>query len=235
LKVLAFDSSAISCSVCLLEDEKVLGEFFVNSRLKHSETLLIMTESLLKQTGIDLKEIDFLAVSAGPGSFTGLRIAISIVKGIGIVIKKPCVAVSSLSSMVYNLQDLKNCIICCVMDARCNQVYNAVFDKNLDIITRKTEDRIIFIDDLLKELLNEKKSIYLVGDGANLCYNKIKDNFKNIYLVSENLKYQHAYGVAQAGKVLYKSNEILNARDLKPVYIRIPQAERELKNKNLSR
>ena len=168
MKILAVDSSAVTASVCLSEDRKICGEFFVNTRQKHSRTLMPMLENLLQCTGVSLAEIDLFAVSEGPGSFTGVRIGVSCVKGLAMPFDKPCVGISSLEAMARNLTATEG-ILCAVMDARCGQVYNALFSCEGGVLRRLTPDRAIAMEDLAVECSTYQKPIYLVGDGAELC------------------------------------------------------------------
>jgi tRNA threonylcarbamoyladenosine biosynthesis protein TsaB len=213
-----------------MEDGKLLGEFYLNTDLKHSKTLMLSVESLLKYAKCNIADIDLFAVANGPGSFTGLRIGIAALKGMAMGLNKPCISVSSLHAMACAFSFL-NAIICCVMDARCGQVYNAIFESSELGIARKTQDRVISTKNLILELSSYKEKIFLVGDGADLCYNEIKCNLYNIFLVDENLKYQRAYGVAKAAELLFKQGIALNASEIIPLYLRIPQAERELKQR----
>lgn len=224
MKILAVDSSAKACSAAILDDNRILGSFFINTALTHSQTLVPMIDAVLKNTRTDLSDIDCFAVSAGPGSFTGVRIGVSAVKGIAMPLDKPCVAVSTLEAMAFNVTD-HDCIVCAVMDARCNQVYNALFDITDGKVTRLCDDRAVSIADLEKELKSFKSRIILVGDGAELCYN----SFKEIYvdLAIESQRYQNAAGVALASQ----NKKQISAGELMPSYLRLPQAERELKKK----
>ncbi|MGN0596801.1 MAG: tRNA (adenosine(37)-N6)-threonylcarbamoyltransferase complex dimerization subunit type 1 TsaB, partial [Ruminiclostridium sp.] len=183
-------------------------------------TLVPLMENMLKSAEIGIESIDALAVSNGPGSFTGLRIGVSAVKGIAFAAKKPCIAVSSLEAMAYNCL-LHNGVVCAVMDARCNQVYNALFRVEKGIVTRLCEDRALFIPDLAEELKNISEEILLVGDGADLTYKTI--NGENVTLAPPLLRYQNAVSVCFAAE---KGREI-SAKELMPSYLRLPQAERE--------
>ena len=232
MKILAIDSSAKSASVAIIEDKKLLGEFFVNVGLTHSQTLMPMIEDTLKNTNLKISDIDAFAVSVGPGSFTGLRIGIAAVKGIAFADEIPCIEVSTLYSMAYNLID-ENAIICAVMEARCNQVYNAVFDVCDEKITRLTPDRTISIEELYFELEKLEKKVILVGDGAVLCYNKDENNL-DLHLAHENKRFQRASSVAFAAYDAYlNDNATISSADLVPKYLRIPQAERELIKKSV--
>ena len=185
MKVLALDSSAKACSVAITDDNRILGSFFINTALTHSQTLVPMIDSVLKSTNTALEDIDRIAVSAGPGSFTGVRIGVSAVKGIAMPLNKPCVSISTLESMPYNVIDC-DCIVCAVMDARCNQVYNALFDVTNREVTRLCDDRALSIPDLAEELKSYKSKIVLVGDGAELCYDSFKELSIDISLAAEN-------------------------------------------------
>jgi tRNA threonylcarbamoyladenosine biosynthesis protein TsaB len=152
------------------------------------------------------------------------------VKGLAIKDKKTCCAVSTLLSMAYRLKHL-NGIVCAVMDARCNQVYNALFKCENGEITRLTEDRALMMNELVEELENHKESaVYVIGDGADLFFEKAK-NLENVFKTCETLKYQHAEGVALAAAAMIKENNTVSPETLLPFYLRLPQAERELKDK----
>lgn len=230
MRILALDSSAKAASVAMVEDGNLLGEFFLNIGLTHSQTLMPMVENLLTLTNTTLAQIDAFAVSTGPGSFTGLRIGIAAVKGMAFATDIPCFAVSTLHSMAYNFTDLddENTVICAVMDARCNQVYNAIFEVCDKKITRLTPDRTISIEDLYSELENLGKKIIFVGDGASLCYNKNNCSL-NVQLAHESRRFQRASSVAFAAYDDFLTGKnALSSAELLPQYLRIPQAEREL-------
>ena len=226
MKILAVDSSAKACSAAVLDDDKILGSFFINTALTHSQTLVPMIDAVLKNTSTDIISIDAFAVSAGPGSFTGVRIGVAAIKGMAMPLNKPCIAVSTLEAMPHNIIS-ENCIAACVMDARCNQVYNALFEIENGKITRLCDDRAISIDDLAEDLKQYNKKIILVGDGAQLCYNSIKENNNKVELAPEIARYQNASGVALASV----NKEQISCDELLPAYLRLPQAERELKKR----
>jgi len=234
MRILAIDSSAISASAAVMEDDRLLGEFFINTRQTHSQTLMPMVENVLKCTCVPLSSIDLFAVSAGPGSFTGVRIGVACIKGMAMADKKPCVGVSTLEAIAQNLAHL-DAIVCAVMDARCGQVYNAVFIANGGKLQRITEDRAISIEDLTKECKSicEKypKPLFLVGDGAKLCYNATGFDELNAILPPEHLLYQRAFGVAQSAFSLHTQGKTVTPAALAPTYLRLPQAERELKKR----
>lgn len=231
MKILVFDSSAVSASVALVEDGKLLAESYLNVGLTHSATLMPMTQQLLQASNCKLEDVDALAVSAGPGSFTGLRIAVSCVKGIAAALNKKCVAVSTLEAMAYNLPPIGEFTICAVMDARCKQFYNALFKVQNGEITRLCDDRAIMVDKLGEELKNISGDIVLVGDGSPLAFSMLADN-NNVKLPPDNLRFQKASSVAAAAIKKYNNNETVSAAALMPSYLRLSQAERELIAKN---
>lgn len=219
MRILGIESSAKSASVCIWEDGRILCESFSNNGLTHSKTVLSMIEDMLKQSGISLNSIEKLAIANGPGSFTGLRIGAAVVKGLSWAKNIPCVSVSTLYSMAHNALALDG-LICCVMDARAGQVYNALFRIENGKISRLCDDRAIAIDELNKELENEEK-VYILGDGAELCKDKL--SHKNLILLPEHIRYQRAYGVCVAAA----EEDGVPSDKLKLQYIRKPQAERE--------
>lgn len=233
MKILAFDSTATAASVAICDDGKVMAEFIVNAGLTHSRTLVPMLDAALKNTDSDLKSVDALAISNGPGSFTGVRIGVAVAKGIAFAENLPCFEISTLESMAYNLT-LTDCIVCAAMDARCAQVYNAIFEIKYGEVCRLCEDRALSIADLKAEL-NDKyqgKRIILVGDGAELCFKEFMDTSLSLELAPDALRFQRASSVAAAAfDKLKKSEKPKSASELLPSYLRLSQAERELKKK----
>ena len=230
--ILSVESSAKSASVCLY-DKKIVAEYYINTEFTHSQTLTVLIESMLKVTGINIKDVDCFAVNNGPGSFTGVRIGVSAVKGMAYALDKPCVAISTLESMAYNFIS-DNALICACMDARRNQLYNALFDVNSGQVNRIFEDRAISINDLYNEISKIKnKDIIIVGDGAELFFDSIENTNKNIILAPDNLRFQRASSTAMCAYRKIISDQVLNAKTLLPSYLRLSQAERE-RNKNKS-
>ena len=225
MKILSVDSSAKACSAALVEDSKIIGSFFINTALTHSQTLVPMIDSLLQNTQTELKDVDLFAVSSGPGSFTGVRIGVSAVKGMAMPLGKDCASVSTLEAMAYNLIG-ECCVVCAVMDARREQVYNALFRVNDGSVERLRDDRALSIADLGEELKSYNEKIVLVGDGAELCYNSFKETL-SVTPAPEAQRYQNAVGVALAAA----DKKHISCAELMPVYLRLPQAERELKKR----
>lgn len=233
MKILSIECSATPCSVSITENEKILASSFINVKLTHSQTLMPMVEALLNSANIKLSDIDGFAVSAGPGSFTGIRIGISAIKGLAQAKKTPCVSVSTLEAIAYNFIDT-DCIVCAVMDARCNQVYNALFEIKNGEIKRLCDDRALMCDELANELVNlsnnENLKIYISGDGTDVFYPFAKD-IENVIKSFETKRYQTATGVALASKNDFEFGNTISPEKLLPIYLRLPQAERELKAK----
>lgn len=226
MKILAVDTSAVSASVAVTEDEKIISLCQTNAGLTHSRTLLPMIDAALQNSETDLDSIDFFSVSAGPGSFTGIRIGIAAVKGLCDAKGKRCLPVSTLEGLAYNLLG-QNVLACCVMDARCKQVYTALFDIEGEKITRLCDDKAVSIDDLGKELSQFNKKIVFVGDGAEICHDSLGYD-----IAPPVLRFQNAASVAFAAKRRHEADgKSVPASGVMPVYLRLPQAERELKAK----
>lgn len=226
MKILAVDTSAVTASCAVTADGKLVTATELRSKMTHSQTILPMVEDMLKNAGLTADDIDLLAVNVGPGSFTGVRIGVAAVKGMAFMRDIPCAPVSTLSSMAYNFVGLPQVqTVCAVMDARCGQVYTALFEVAGDMVTRLTDDCAIAVVELQKQLTDLKKSVVLVGDGAQMCYTAMKENVPGLYLAPDHLRYQSAVGVAAAATCV----EPCKADALQPVYLRLPQAERELK------
>ena len=219
--ILSIDSSAKTASAALTDGDRVIKSEFANTGLTHSETLLPMIKRVMQ--GTDYSALDAIAITAGPGSFTGVRIGVATVKGLAFENDIPCVSVSTLEAVAYNFID-QNCIVCAVMDARRMQFYNAIFRIENGVCTRLTPDRAIAIEDLREEL-RAFDSVIIAGDGAELCYNNI--DLENAVLPSGDLIFQNAVSIAK----LAEKKEKIPPAALMPVYLRQSQAERELKLK----
>ena len=220
--ILAFESSARPASVALLRDGALLSQYSQCSQLTHSRTLLPMAEDMLKNAELSLEDVDLFAVAHGPGSFTGVRIGVSTVKGLAWAADKPCVGVSTLEAMAWHGTAVGG-LICPVMDARRSQVYNALFEIRDEKPVRLTEDRPIALDALAEELRRFGRPAFLVGDGAELTAAFLTEAGIPFRLAPENLRWQSAWGVARAAR----DKSPGGADALLPVYLRLSQAERE--------
>ena len=227
MKILALESSAVACSAALCRDGELVAQSYQNSGLTHSRTLLPMTHALLENCGVPLEEVDVIAVAAGPGSFTGLRIGVSTAKGLAWPGDKDCAPCSTLESMAWQLAHLEDTLIVCVMDARRNQVYNALFLGRDGAPERLTPDRAISLAELGAEVKKFENKKILVGDGAQLCYNTWAEEGIAAELAPPHLRMQSAWGVARAGLELARRGGLVKGAALVPVYHRLSQAERE--------
>lgn len=229
--ILALDSTATTASAALCCDSHLLALTTLQGGLTHSETLLPIIEELFDHTGLTVADVDLFAVSAGPGSFTGVRIGAATIKGLAFGRGKPCVGVSSLEALARNLIACEG-IICPVMNARREQVYNALFESHDGVMTRRCPDRAIAVDELCRELSGEHHPIYFCGDGTELM------SGVRSHPVPDMLIWQNAYSVAQCALETYNvdlaegtapesEKHIDSDRTLSPTYLRMPQAERE--------
>ena len=224
--ILAFETTAKSCSAALHDGTRLLAESYQNSGLTHSQTLMVMAEDLLKVCGKTAADVTHLAVAAGPGSFTGVRIGVSAAKGFAWGAELPVCGVSTLEAMALGLGALQG-HICCCMDARRSQVYNAIFLAENGTLTRVSEDRAISLADLKTELEHIDGPIYLVGDGAALAHKNLSADIPELILPPEHRQHQRASGVALAALKAMDRGESGDGASLQPNYLRMSQAERE--------
>lgn len=194
MNILALESSATACSAALCRDGELLAQSFQCSGLTHSRTLLPMVNDLLKNCGQTLEQVDVIAVAAGPGSFTGLRIGVATAKGLAWARETPCAPCSTLESMAWPLAHLEGRLIVCAMDARRAQVYNALFLARGEGLERLTPDRAISLAELGEELKNFPEMKIVVGDGAQLCYNTLREEVPGLTLAPVHLRMQSAWG-----------------------------------------
>ena len=220
--ILAFESSAKAASVALCRDGHLLSQYSQCSGLTHSRTLLPMAEDMLKNAELRLQDVDVIAVAHGPGSFTGIRIGVSTVKGLAWAAEKPCVGVSTLEAMAWHGLAAGG-FVCPVMDARRSQVYNALFRVENGRPVRLCEDRPIALSQLAEELRTLNAPAFLIGDGAELAEKYLREQAIPCTVAPENLRWQSAWGVAMAAMDKTPGN----ADALLPVYLRLSQAERE--------
>ena len=224
--ILAFETSAKAGSVALLEDGKLLGESYQNTGLTHSQTVMPMAESLIKSCGYTPQDIGAVAVAAGPGSFTGVRIGVAAAKGFAWGGEIPCYGVSTLEAMALQLGAWEGTVVC-AMDARRNQVYNALFRAEEGNLSRVCQDRAVSLAELAEEIKNLPKPLFLVGDGSELCYNTLKDRVSGLVLPPEHRIHQRAAGVGLAAWQKIQAGDPGDGAALAPNYLRLSQAERE--------
>ena len=221
--ILAIESSALTASAAVYDSDRLLGEYTVNNGNTHSETLLPMVESLLGFLNLSISDVELFAVSAGPGSFTGIRIGVATLKGLAFGSGKPCVGVSTLEAMAYRLH-APNGLICPVMNARRKQVYTALFREQNGELCRLLPDSAIAIEELDEILSQYDEPVYLIGDGYTLAVENLKHE---IGYTPEHLRCQSAASVAKVAWKLYQTGQAQTDKEIKPIYLRPCQAERE--------
>ena len=225
MKLLALESSAKAASCAVLSDGEPLASAWQATGLTHSRTLLPMAADMLASSGLSLSDMDAVAVAAGPGSFTGLRIGIAAAKGLAWGAEKPCVGVSTLEAMAWPLSHLGG-ILVCAMDARRQQIYNAVFRCENGVLVRLREDRAISLEDAAADLRGLEGPMTVVGDGAALCHDYLLAAGIPCDLAPAHLRLQSAVGVGMAAWRLWPQGAV-SPQDLRPNYLRLSQAERE--------
>ena len=225
MKILALETSAKAVSAAVSEDGKILCSGYQDTGLTHSRTLMPIVEHILKNTGLTVADIDAIAVAAGPGSFTGIRIGVAAAKGLAFAADKPAVGVSTLAAMARNVAFCDGLVVC-AMDARRQQVYNALFQAKDGQLTRLTPDRAISLEELAAELANDPRPKTVVGDGARLCFAHLTEAGISCRLAPAHLVMQNAMSVALEAEAMAAEGNLVSAQALEPVYLRPAQADR---------
>ena len=227
MKILGLDSSGIVASVAIVEDDVLIAEYTVNYKKTHSQTLLPMLDEIAKMTELDLNSIDAIAVAAGPGSFTGLRIGSATAKGLGLALKKPLIAIPTVEGLAYNLYDISG-LICPIMDARRKQVYTGIYrftDHQLKVV----EDQMAVPMETVIEKLNQYgETVTFLGDGEPVFHELIAEKMTVPYsFAPAHVNKQRAAAVAALGEIYYRQGKTETAMEHVPDYLRVSQAERE--------
>ena len=227
MKILGLDSSGIVASVAIVEDDVLIAEYTVNYKKTHSQTLLPMLDEIAKMTELDLNSIDAIAVAAGPGSFTGLRIGSATAKGLGLALKKPLIAIPTVEGLAYNLYDISG-LICPIMDARRKQVYTGIYrftDHQLKVV----EDQMAVPMETVIEKLNQYgEAVTFLGDGVSVFHELIAEKMTVPYsFAPAHVNKQRAAAVAALGEIYYRQGKTETAMEHVPDYLRVSQAERE--------
>lgn len=227
MKILGLDSSGIVASVAIVEDDVLIAEYTVNYKKTHSQTLLPMLDEIAKMTELDLNSIDAIAVAAGPGSFTGLRIGSATAKGLGLALKKPLIAIPTVEGLAYNLYDISG-LICPIMDARRKQVYTGIYrftDHQLKVV----EDQMAVPMETVIEKLNQYgEAVTFLGDGVPVFHELIAEKMTVPYsFAPAHVNKQRAAAVAALGLIYYREGKTETAMEHVPDYLRVSQAERE--------
>lgn len=225
MRILALETAAKAVSAAITEDGKVLASGYQDTGLTHSRTLMPVVEGLLRNTGLTVAEMDAIAVSAGPGSFTGVRIGVSAAKGLAFAAEKPAAPVSTLAALARNVSFFDGLIVC-AMDARQKQIYNALFSVRDDgSLERLTPDRAVSLADLAEELADDSRPKTIAGDGAKLCLDALNAaGISRCCIAPPHLVMQNAMSVALEAEEIAKNGGLVSAQELVPVYLRPPQA-----------
>lgn len=227
MKVLGIDSSGMVATVAVVEDAQMLAEYTINYKKTHSQTLLPMLDEIVRMTELDLNTVDVIAVAAGPGSFTGLRIGSATAKGLGLALKKPLVSVPTLEGIAYNFCGTEK-LICPMMDARRNQVYTGIYEFEGNTLKKKADQMAVPVEEILEQLNQEGREVILTGDGVPVYQEIIEKNLKVPYLIAPaHLNRQRAGAVAVLGMQYAKEGKTESAMEHQPDYLRLSQAERE--------
>ena len=226
MRIIAFETSAKAVSVALLTDGALTAEYFQNSGQTHSRTLMKLAKDMLDNCDLSPADLDYAAWANGPGSFTGVRIGAAAAKGICWGLELPALPVSTLEAMAWTAAD-RDGPVCCCMDARRGQIYNALFRCRNGQPERITPDRAIALEELAPELAALEGPIYLVGDGAKLAYDTLYPQLPALRLSSEHLRQQRASGVALAARAAVLLGRTADPALSVPNYLRLSQAERE--------
>lgn len=227
MKILAIDSSGLVASVAVAEDDNLLGEYTMNYKKTHSQTLLPMLEQLASMIELDLHTVDAIAVSGGPGSFTGLRIGSATAKGLGLALDKPIVNVPTVDALAMNLWGTDK-LVCPLMDARRQQAYTGVYEFQKGQLTILVPQCVVEIPEIVTKLNELHRKVIFLGDGCPVFAEYLAENCKVPYsFAPAHMNRQRAASVAVLGAQMYARGQIESAAEHKPEYLRLSQAERE--------
>lgn len=231
MKILALDSSGLVASVAVAEDDNLLGEYMINYKKTHSQTLLPMLDEVTKMIELDLKTIDVIAVSAGPGSFTGLRIGSATAKGLGLALDKKIVSVPTVDALAYNIWNCRD-VICPLMDARRQQAYTGLYTFEEGGLQTIRPQCVVQIEEIIENVNKVGKPVVFLGDGVPVFRDYIEAHCEVPHRYAPaHCNKQRAASVAALGAILYDEGKAEKAADHKPEYLRLSQAERERKEK----
>ncbi len=234
MKILALDSSGLVASVAVTENGQLLGEYTINYKKTHSQTLLPMLDELVRMTELDLKTVDVIAVAAGPGSFTGLRIGSATAKGLALALDKKIVSVPTVDALACNLWGSSD-IICPLMDARRQQTYTGLYEFTDGMLHTILPQCAVAISEIIEKADKLNRKITFLGDGVPVFEEYIKTHISVPFAFAPaHCNRQRAAGVAVLGEILYREGKAEDAKDHKPEYLRLSQAERERQEKERS-
>ena len=235
MKILALDSSGLVASVAVAEDDMLLAEYTVNYKKTHSQTLLPMLDTIARMIELDLNSVDAIAVAAGPGSFTGLRIGSATAKGLGLALDKPLVAVPTVEGLAYNLYDVSQ-LICPVMDARRNQVYTGIYRFEAHEMITVMEQAALSVEELCGKLNEMNREVIFLGDGVAVYRELLSEKMQVPYsFAPAHVNKQRAGAIAALGMRYIKRGKTQSAAEHQPDYLRLSQAERERAERNAAK
>lgn len=227
MKILGIDSSGLVASVAIVEDDQMLAEYTVNYKKTHSQTLLPMLNEIGEMIDLDLKTIDAIAVAAGPGSFTGLRIGSATAKGLGLALDKPLISVPTVAGLAYNLCGTDK-IVCPLMDARRNQVYTGLYEFEGNRLKTLEDQMAVPVDEIIEKVNALGREVIFLGDGAPVFKAVLEEKVTVPYLFAPtHMNKQRAGAVAALGLCYAKEGKVESAAEHQPDYLRLSQAERE--------
>lgn len=227
MKILALDSSGLVASIAIASEEALLSEYTVNYKKTHSQTLLPMLDEIVRMVGLDLSEVEAIAITAGPGSFTGLRIGSATAKGLGLALDKPIIEVPTVDALAYNLYGSDK-MICPIMDARRDQVYTGLYEFTDNELAVISPQKAVSIDQIIDEINLAGRETIFLGDGVPFQKDRIASRMKVEYSFAPlHMNRQRAGSVAALGFEYYKKGMVVTAAQHQPIYLRMSQAERE--------
>lgn len=231
MKILALDTSGLVASVALWEDGLIRAEYSMNDKKMHSQTIMPMLNELKQLTNLDMSTLDALAVAAGPGSFTGLRIGSATVKGLAFALDKPIVPVPTLAGLAYNLYGTDK-LVCPLMDARRDQVYTGLYEfvkmETQYEMKAVREQCAVRIEEILDSCNQSGREVIFLGDGVDVFLDRIRDQIRVPYTIAPaHMNRQRAASVASLAEIYYKQGRTETAQSHVPEYLRLSQAERE--------
>lgn len=227
MKILGLDSSGLVASVAIVEDSGMLGEYTVNYKKTHSQTLLPMLDEVARMIELDMETIDAIAIAGGPGSFTGLRIGSATAKGLGLALNKPIVNIPTVDALAYNLVGHRD-MVCPLMDARRNQTYTGLYRFDGNELKVLREQCAVGIDEIVADINERGEAVVFLGDGVPVFAAYIEENIKVPYTFAPaHMNKQRAGAVAALGLEYFEKGRYEAATEHKPEYLRLSQAERE--------
>lgn len=230
MKILGIDTATHSTSVCIVEDDKLICEYTVNTKKTHSQKLMVMIESMIKESDLNIKDIDAIAICIGPGSFTGLRISMATAKAISQVRNLPIISVDSLESLAFNM-NLCERVICPILDAQRNQVYTGKYRFENGEFKTLEDVKVVTIDELVDELSKSNEEFIIVGEATNLYKEKL-DEVKNCYIAAVSNNVSKASSLCAVAGIKFKKDvDVHNCYTINPMYIRKSQAEVQYEEK----